>query len=114
MALNIENKNTYVNQTATADIETRHYDLDYQVHYQSGEATLVYLNATFSYGTDTAEAAELEEQSTVMHTATFTWGQGMLQLPRAVNWDSSLWQNLKDFSEIYNSVQSTIKESLTL
>lgn len=111
MSINITPQQTYVNQTATADIEDRHYDLDYQIQMTGGaNPALSYLNATFQYGE--AEGEDLEAQT--CKTGTFTWGQGMLQLPRAIEWDPALWQNLKDFAEILASVEQSLTQTFGL
>ncbi len=109
--INITPSNTYVNQTATADIEGRHYELDYQIQkvYSEDRATLVYLNATFGYG----EEGE-SESGRRLKSGTLTWGQGMLQLPRAIEWDATLWQNLKDFGDILQSVEQGLTATLSL
>ena len=105
MSIEITPQQTYISQTATADIEGRHYDLDYQIQMTGGtNPSLSYLNATFQYG----EAEGEPESGQTQKTGTLTWGQGMLQLPRAIEWDDNLWQNLKDFSEILESVKASV------
>lgn len=109
MSINITPSNTYINQTATADIEDRHYDLDYQIQVTGEEEPqLSYLNATFQYG----EAVEPESGQT-QKTGTLTWGQGMLQLPRAIEWDDQLWQYVKDFGDILQSVTASIVSTIS-
>lgn len=111
MSINITPQQTYVNQTATADIEGRHYDLDYQIQMTGGtNPALNYLNATFQYG----EAEGEDPETQTRKTGTLTWGQGMLQLPRAIEWDSQLWQNLKDFADILDSVTQSLTQTLGL
>lgn len=109
MSIEITPQQTYINQTATADIEDRHYDLDYQIQVTGEEEPqLSYLNATFQYGQTEGEPESVQTQK----SGTLTWGQGMLQLPRAIEWDDNLWQNLKDFSEILESVKSSVTTTL--
>lgn len=111
MPISITPQQTYVNQTATADIEGRHYDLDYQIQMAGEEEpALNYLNATFQYG----EAEGEPENEGTRKTGTLTWGQGMLQLPRAIEWDPALWQNLKDFADILDSVTQSLTQTLGL
>lgn len=111
MSISITPQQTYVNQTATADIEGRHYDLDYQIQMTGEEEPqLSYLNATFQYGETEGEP----ESGQTQKTGTLTWGQGMLQLPRAIEWDPALWQNLKDFAEILESVKASVTTTLGL
>ena len=111
MPISITPQQTYVNQTATADIDDRHYDLDYQIQMAGGaNPTLSYLNATFQYG----EAEGDEPEAQTLKSGTLTWGQGMLQLPRAIEWDPALWQNLKDFAEILASVEQSLASTMSL
>ena len=111
MPISITPQQTYVNQTATADIEGRHYDLDYQIQMAGGaNPTLSYLNATFQYG----EAEGEDPEAQTLKNGTLTWGQGMLQLPRAIEWDDNLWQNLKDFADILDSVKASVTTTLGL
>lgn len=110
MSINITPSNTYINQTATADIEDRHYDLDYQIQVTGEEEPqLSYLNATFQYGQTEGEP----ESGHTQKTGTLTWGQGMLQLPRAIEWDDNLWQYVKDFGDILQSVTASIVSTIS-
>ena len=111
MSINITPQQTYVNQTATADIDGRHYDLDYQIQMAgAANPALNYLNATFQYG----EAGGEDPEAQTSKSGTLTWGQGMLQLPRAIEWDPDLWQNLKDFADILDSVKASVTTTLGL
>ena len=111
MPISITPQQTYVNQTATVDIDDRHYDLDYQIQMTgASDPALNYLNATFQYG----EAEGEDPEAQTRKTGTLTWGQGMLQLPRAIEWDPALWQNLKDFAEIIESVTQSLTSTMSL
>ena len=93
MSIEITPQQTYISQTATADIEGRHYDLDYQIQMTGGtNPSLSYLNATFQYGAEGDPESDQTQKS-----GTLTWGQGMLQLPRAIEWLLSQGYEFKVF-----------------
>lgn len=123
MEINIQPQNVYINQTATADVEGRHYELDYQMQRTAdGPTQLVYLNATFNYGSGPSRTDNLSddagsgqdslsttEEIAAPYVGTLTWGQGMLQLPRALTWSDDLWQYVKDFGDIVGSITSSVE-----